>query len=131
MKGMDGLSRIVTVMLPDRLDSVTAASVESTILDTLRPGARVVVDGSAVGYMSAAGVRALATALLRAEERDARIVFCRFTGPAAECLLVSGFSQLLDITGSLEEATARLTPKLAIDPADRRQGRLRPRGTTG
>ena len=34
----------------------------------------------------------------------ARIVFCRFSGPAADCLLVSGFSQLFDVADSVEEA---------------------------
>ena len=62
----------------------------------LRPGARVIVDGSAVTYMSAAGVRVLATTIHRAEEQDTRIV-CRLSGPAADCLLVSGFSQLFDV----------------------------------
>jgi anti-sigma B factor antagonist len=118
---------IATVMLPDRVDSATALGVEKSMLDALRPGARVIVDGSAVTYMSAAGVRALATALRRAEERQARVVFCRFTGPAEDCLIVGGFSQLLDVVATREEAAAKLRPKLAGKAADR----LHARGATG
>ncbi|WP_300779482.1 STAS domain-containing protein [Enhydrobacter sp.] len=118
---------IVTVVLPDRIDSVTAQEVERSMLDALVPGARVVIDGSAVAYMSAAGVRALATALRQAEERQARVVFCRFTGAAEDCLVVAGFSQLLDVVGSPEEAVAKLRSKSVGNPAER----LHPHGATG
>jgi anti-anti-sigma factor len=101
---------ITTVALPERLDSTTAASAEQALRGAMRPGARIIVDGSGVTYMSAAGVRALANVLHGAEALDARVVFCRFSGPAADCLEVSGFAQLLDIADSLEAAAARLGP---------------------
>ena len=118
---------ITTIMLPERVDSATSASVEALMVGALRPNASVIVDGSAVTYMSAAGVRALAIVLHRAAELSARIVFCSFSGPAADCLLVSGFSQLFDVADSMEQALSRLRPKLAEGPADR----LHPQGTTG
>ncbi|UYN97086.1 MAG: STAS domain-containing protein [Enhydrobacter sp.] len=99
---------IATVMLPARVDSETSRSAEETMMASLHPGARVVIDGSAVTYMSAAGVRSLATVLHRAQEMQARIVFCRFTGAAADCLQVSGFGHLLDVAESAEAAAARL-----------------------
>ena len=86
------MEKITTVMLPQQVDSETSASVETLIVDALRPGAGVIVDGSEVTYMSAAGVRVFAIALHRAEEMGVRIAFCRFTGAAADCLLVSGFT---------------------------------------
>src|SRR6185437_7881068 len=61
MNAMDQAREIVTVMLPDRVDSETALGVEKSMLEALQPGARVIVDGSDITYMSAAGVRALAT----------------------------------------------------------------------
>ncbi|MBX9942551.1 MAG: STAS domain-containing protein [Reyranella sp.] len=115
---------IATIMLPERVDSSTSESVEKSMLAALGPGARVIVDGSAVGYMSAAGVRALAVVLHRAAEQSARIVFCSFSGPAADCLLVSGFSQLFDVANSTEEAVLRLRPKPAGAPG----GPLAPAG---
>lgn len=99
---------VVTVLLPERIDSENAKSVEKSIGNALRPGVRVIVDGSAVTYMSAAGVRSLATVLHHAQEQDARIVFCRFTGAAADCLQVSGFHQLLEVAESIDDATAKL-----------------------
>jgi len=96
------------VLLPERVDSSTSTDVEKLMMDALRPGARVIVDGSAVVYMSAAGVRALATALHRAPEKQARLAFCRFSNAAADCLLVSGFTDLLDVADTVEEASNRL-----------------------
>src|SRR5512146_2189719 len=69
--------------LPERMDSATAAGIEKDLLAALHPQAKLIVDGSAVTYMSAAGVRALATVLHGAQEQAAQVVFCRFSGSAA------------------------------------------------
>lgn len=110
---------IATIMLPAQLDSVTAASVEQALRAALKRDARIIVDGSAVTYMSAAGVRALAGVLHGAESLGAHVVFCRFSGPAADCLDVSGFAQLLDVAETVEDAVARLKPGLTGDIARR------------
>jgi anti-sigma B factor antagonist len=118
---------IATIVLPERVDSATSESVERLLLDALRPGAPMIIDGHAVSYMSAAGVRALATVLHHAAEVEAHVAFCRFGGAAADCLLVSGFTQLFDVVESLEEARDKLKTKQAQSPAER----LHPRLTTG
>lgn len=127
MSSMSRNQPISTVMLPAKVDSVTATGVGETLLAALRPGARVIVDGSQVVYMSAAGVRTFASVLHQAASMQARIVFCRFAGAAWDCLLVSGFSELLEIAGTAEEATARLErePRLSTGES------LHPRRTTG
>lgn len=127
MSGMVRNKDIVTVVLPERVDSVTALDVQKSMLEALRPGARVIVDGSAVAYMSAAGVRALATTLRGANDRQARVVFCSFNGAAADCLLVAGFTQLLDVAPSYAEAMARLGVKTVGNPAES----LHAHGATG
>jgi len=102
------VSGITTIKLPERMDSTNAAEAEAMLRAAMRPGARIIVDGSAVAYMSAAGVRALAGVLHGAEDMNTRVVFCSFAGPAVDCLEVSGFAQLLDVADSLEEASSRL-----------------------
>ena len=102
---------VSTIVLPERLDSATASGIERTIIEALEPGAKVIIDGHEVGYMSAAGVRTLATVLHKAEQVKAHLVFCRFTGAAADCLLVSGFNTLFDIAESTEAAQGKLKIK--------------------
>jgi anti-anti-sigma factor len=117
------MDNITTVMLPKRVDSETSASVETMVTSALRPGCGVIVDGSEVAYMSAAGVRVFARALHHAEEMGARIAFCRFTGAAADCLLVSGFTELFDVVDSVEEAARRLRGNPTVKAEDRLHGR--------
>jgi anti-anti-sigma factor len=119
-------SGVIMFQLPERMDSTTASKVERELQAALRPGAQLIVDGSAVTYMSAAGVRALATVLHGAEAQAAQVVFCRFSGSAADCLEVSGFSQLLDVADSVEAARHRLQ-STASDPSQR----LHRRGSAG
>lgn len=119
----DIMAGITTVRLPERLDSATSTAVEASIIAALRPGARVVVDGSPVVYMSAAGVRVLAIALHRAAEIEARVVFCSFQGAAADCLLVSGFGELFDVADSVMAAEQRLASRTAGEAGRRLHGR--------
>lgn len=127
LSSMEATPDIATVKLPEHTDSTSSLRVEQAMLAALQPGGRMIVDGSAVIYMSAAGVRALATVLHRAEQQGTRVVLCSFSGAAADCLLVSGFSRLLDIADSVEEAKVRLRPDLAGSPVNR----LHPRGSAG
>ena len=127
MTAMDVTASIATIALPERVDSATSRSVEQQTMHALQPGRRVIVDGSAVTYMSAAGVRLLASILHRAEEQQARVVLCAFSGAAADCLTVSGFAELFDIAATVEEAANRLRSRRAGVPAKR----LHPRGAAG
>ena len=69
---------IEIIALPECVDSTTAGMIEQANLPRIQPGRRIVIDGALVTYMGAAGVRALAVLLHRAQEVGARVVFCRF-----------------------------------------------------
>jgi anti-anti-sigma factor len=127
LKAIEVAKEIEIVNLPDCIDSTTAEAIERSISGKVVPGARLIVDGVDVTYMGAAGVRALAGLLHRAQAVHARVVFCRFSGPAADCLLVSGFSRLLDVAESVEEATSKLQASVLEEAAER----LQVRGATG
>ena len=127
MKSKSSRQPISTVMLPAKIDSVTVSAVEEMLVAALGPGARVIVDGSQVTYMSAAGVRTFASVLHKAAKVQGRIVFCRFSGAAWDCLLVSGFSELLEIAETTEEAAARRE----WEPRPSTGESLHRRGTTG
>ncbi|MGQ3301737.1 STAS domain-containing protein [Reyranella sp.] len=127
MNSRNSSQPISTVMLPAKVDTVTVAGVESMLLTALRPGARIIVDGSAVAYMSAAGVRTFATVMHEAAKVQARVAFCSFHGAAWDCLVVSGFSELLEIA----ETTAQAAARLEKDPSPSGGESLRQRGTAG
>ncbi|MBV8393231.1 MAG: STAS domain-containing protein [Alphaproteobacteria bacterium] len=118
MSGMEIVDGITVITLPAQVDSVTAPGIEQQIAQMLKPGARVLVDGGEVTYMSAAGIRALAAIQRTAEQQRIPVILCRFEGAAADCLDVSGFTQLLEVAASRAEAMAALRPKLAGNPAE-------------
>ncbi len=126
MNAVEPIRGIDMYQLPERMDSATASGIEKELLAALHPQAKLIVDGSAVTYMSAAGVRALATVLHGAQQREAQVVFCRFSGSAADCLEVSGFSQLLEVADTVEGARMRLQ-STSTDPSNR----LHRRGSAG
>lgn len=126
MNAMEPTGGIDMFQLPERMDSATASGIEKDLLAGLRAGVKLIVDGSSVTYMSAAGVRALATVLHGAQAQEAHVVFCRFSGSAADCLEVSGFSQLLDVADNVEVARERLQ-SISAD----RSNRLHRRGSAG
>ena len=78
----------------------------------LRPGAGVIVDGSAVTYMSAAGVRVLATrpASGRGAGRAHRLLPLQRRG--GRLLLVSGFSQLFDVADTRRGGHGETAPQI-------------------
>lgn len=102
------LTDIVIVPMPERLDAATSAEVEAAVVTVLRDGIGVIIDGAAVQYMSAAGVRVLVDAFRKANEQGARLVLARFTGVAEECLAVSGFAALLPVASSVDEARRKV-----------------------
>ncbi len=127
MEKMDMPGDITTFKLPGYTDSTTSLRVQQLMMAALKPGGRMIVDGSAVAYMSAAGVRALAAVVHRAEEQQTRVVLCSFSGAAADCLAVSGFSRLFEIADSEEAARARLRPNITGNTGNR----LHPDRTAG
>ena len=116
---MDTPADIAVFRLPEHTDSTTSSRIQQSMTAALKPGGRLIVDGSAVTYMSAAGVRALASVLHQAEQLETRVVLCSFSGAAADCLVVSGFSELFDIAGSEEEARDRLRPGVSRNTVNR------------
>ena len=94
----------------------------------LSPRRELIVDGSEVTYMSAAGVRVFAGALHGAEELGARVVFCRFTGAAADCLDWSAASPNFSTSPSCVGKRHREAANR--DPQEWRRG-LRQRGAQG
>ena len=120
------MDNIGTVMLPQQVDSEFGLR---RGIDRRRPASRRRRDrrrqrSDLHERRRRACVRA---ALHRAEELGARIAFCRFTGAAADCLLVSGFTQLFEVVDSVEEAAARLRLK----PAGAAEERLHPHRRAG
>ena len=93
-----------------RLDSATSPAVESALVTLLESGEnRVVLDLSAVDYVSSAGLRVLLKAAKHLSGRGA-LVLCGLQPPVQQLLQLAGLDKLFVSEPALDGALSRLTP---------------------
>ncbi len=91
-----------------RMDTLTAPSFEAECVKWLDQGEkRLVVDLSALDYISSAGLRSILSAAKKCKAQGGDIAFCALAGIVAEVFSVSGFAALLPVFETREQALAR------------------------
>jgi anti-anti-sigma factor len=101
----------VLVLKPHkRMDYLTAPSFEEQSVAFLANGHnKIVVDCSALDYLSSAGLRVLLILAKKAKSAGGAMVFCSAGNTVKDVLEVSGFGSLLGIYTGAEEACAVLS----------------------
>ena len=95
------------VALDGRLDSHSAGDAEVRLLAVLARGP-VVVDLSAVRYVSSAGLRVLLKAAKEARQARSRFAVCGLQAAVREVFEVSGFDRIIETFPGHAEAAAVL-----------------------
>ena len=98
----------VTVLAPSgRIDTTTSAAVDNAVRGAVDAGARaLVIDFSAVDYISSAGLRVFLVLARRMRDLGGRLVLCGLGQPVRQVFQLAGFLPLFTIAGSLEGALA-------------------------
>jgi anti-anti-sigma factor len=93
------------VLIPARrLDSSTAPDFETELLGRIQQGATaVLLDFSAVDYISSAGLRVILLAGKRLKATGGRLALCGLTEDCLEAFRISGFDTLFPLYGSVDE----------------------------
>lgn len=92
-----------------RVDSSTSARLEQELDVVLaEPAEALVMDLSAMPYMSSAGLRVLLVTGRRCKAEGRRLVLCALAPNVREVFHMSGFSAIFDIADSRAEALAKL-----------------------
>jgi stage II sporulation protein AA (anti-sigma F factor antagonist) len=101
----------ISVVCPQgRLDSVTSTNFERDLLKNIDSGAtRLLIDFSKLDYISSAGLRSVLLAAKRIRASGGRMSLCSLNRQIAEVFDLSGFSSVLDIQSSYDEAVTRLS----------------------
>lgn len=95
------------VRLDGRLDAATAAEVERRLGEVLESGAtRIALDCAALEYISSAGLRVLLSATKRLRQAQGTLVLGGPPPAVLEILEIAGFTGLLQVLGTAEEAVA-------------------------
>ena len=101
----------ITVVKPEgRLDFDAAAGFQQS-LERLFAGqspAALIIDGSALEYVSSAGLRAVLLAAKAAQRAGTPFALCALQPAVREVFDLSGFSQIMAIHPDLETARAQL-----------------------
>ncbi len=112
---MDGnaMADDIQVVRPQgRLDSATSPTFEKSLIGTIDGGARrLVLDFSELQYISSAGLRIVLLAAKRMKSSGGRLALCSLSRQISEVFEISGFSSILDIYPSYDEAAAGLSAK--------------------
>ena len=101
---------IAVLAVQGRIDSSTSARFEQELDGVLAdPSEALVIDLSAMPYMSSAGLRVLLVTGRRCKAEGRRLLLCGLVPNVREVFHMSGFSTIFEIAETRGEATARLT----------------------
>jgi len=96
------------VMVKGRMDTLTAPEFETECVKWLEAGeVRLVADLSGLDYISSAGLRSILSTAKKCKAKGGDIAFCNLSGIVAEVFSVSGFSTLLPVLETREQALGR------------------------
>lgn len=91
-----------------RMDAITAPEFEAKCMSCLEAGEkRLVVDLSALEYISSAGLRSILSSAKKLKAQGGDLAFCALSGIVAEVFAMSGFAKLLPVFPTRQEALAR------------------------
>ncbi|MCP4088692.1 MAG: STAS domain-containing protein [Gammaproteobacteria bacterium] len=98
----------VTVLSPERrLDSNTAEFFEKLILGKIDEGnSKLIIDFSALDYISSAGLRVLLMAAKRIKAEQGGMALCGLKAHIREVFEISGFLPILTIVDDIDSAMA-------------------------
>lgn len=96
----------ITILgLHGRLDSVTSRTVEEKLLSLIERGERyLIVDCAELAYISSAGLRVFLMAAKRVTQVKGKLVLTTLNHEVQQVFDLTGFSSILQICGSREEA---------------------------
>jgi anti-anti-sigma factor len=101
----DRKADVVILALSGKLDATTAKTFEEKIIGAINSGGqRLVVDLSQTDFVSSAGLRVFFLAAKRLQGTDGKIVLCSMNDHVRHVFDLAGFSSILSIQGSREEA---------------------------
>ena len=97
------------VSLQGQINSANAAAIEAEVLGLVTGGARnLVLDFSALDYISSAGLRMVLVVAKRLKQHGGQLVLCGMQPHVREVFDIGGFLSILDVQATREDALARL-----------------------
>jgi len=97
---------VTIVTISGRVDSVTAASLDSELAKIVREDKKIILNLKDMAYLSSAGVRAIIKALQSAQKSGGGVKLASVPEQVMEVLQTVGMMQMLQAYPSVDEAVA-------------------------
>jgi len=104
----EDLDGIELVKLTGELDGHTAPLVQADLLPRVTAGSKIVLDMSAVKYMSSAGLRLLLVLYRQLRAKEGRVVLLGLGDELKDTMSVTGFLDFFEVVEHHDEAMRRL-----------------------
>jgi len=95
---------VVMVSLIGRLDAASAGDTEADLKELAVDKSKILVDLSALEYISSAGLRVLLVLAKIMRQHNAKMCLCALRDSVSEVFDISGFSAIFDIAATEQEA---------------------------
>lgn len=106
----DKLDDVMVVTVTEHLDSATASIFESRLLGLIDHGERrIVVDCGLLDYVNSAGLKVFLLAAKRLEPLGGKLVLCALAPSVLMIFEMIGFTRIMKIVSSREEALRLLS----------------------
>jgi anti-anti-sigma factor len=106
---LDTHAGVQHLTLTGRLDSATFVTLEKTINGLFSSaGDRVLIDLSALSYISSAGLRLMVVAAKRARQVGGQLILCGLSPTVRDVFEISGFLKIMATTETKAEAVRAL-----------------------
>lgn len=96
---------VSVIKITGNLDTNTAPEAENKINEMINDGKdKMIVDLNETGFVSSAGLRVFLSTAKQITAKGGAVKFCNANEVVQEILDISGFSSILDVKSSLDEA---------------------------
>lgn len=96
------------VKLIGELDGNTAPAVQEEVLPLISPGAKILLDMTALDYMSSAGARTMLLIHRQISQNEADVILAGLNADITDMLSITGFLDYFELAETVEAGLAEL-----------------------
>jgi anti-anti-sigma factor len=104
-------NNILVLYVTGRLDAVSSPQLEKKVMALIDEGdhKKVLMDFTAVDYLSSAGMRLLLTTTKKLKSVQGQFVLCSLENDVLDVIKMAGFNHILDIQDSEDDGLAKFS----------------------
>lgn len=107
---INSIDSLQIVTLDGEIDSSVASEVTEKIVPLVTEKAKIILDMTAVAYMSSAGLRTLLSIHRQASNSDVPLILVGLSEEIKDTMSITGFLNFFTVSKSVEDAKSQLLP---------------------